>query len=390
MYRKSWRLLWFGKEQRKHMPSILPIRPMNYLAVLLHSSTLILCIACGPSQQSLEPIDVTALVNAKQYDEATESISKALSENPRNVNLLYNFALIQRLTGNLTEARRNAVRALELSPGDDEVLLLLTELGILENEPKAAWERLNQMSSSARNQPRALYLTSVIQLQMGSLGEAEGSLRKAISLGDVSPLTKATLAFIKIEQGKIEEGQGYLTEAESASDKSDDAIRQIAECRLALGQAQSALRMAEQLDPEQKRDANLWALIGRAHLTLLGFGEAESAFTRALVCSNTTPWHRAQYAEMLFAAQREDEALTQALQAERELLESAAPILDSSLYNLLATLYARKDQMLPAHKYLQLSLSTDPNQPKVRELIDRFQQGPSTSSEEAPSATPEP
>ena len=372
------------------MPPIQLIRPKAYWVVLFNLSLLLLCLACGPAQQNIEPIDVTALVNAKEYDKANEIISKALSENPRNVNLLYNFALIQRLTGDLTEARRNAVRALELSPGDDEVLLLLVELGILENEPKAAWDRLNQMSSSARNQPHALYLTSVIQLQMGALEEAEGSLRKSISLGDVSPLTKAALAFIKIEQGKIEEGQAYLTEAESATEKSDDAIRQIAQCRLALGQAQNALRMAEQLDPEQKRDANLWALIGRAHLTLLAFGEAESAFTRALVCNNTTPWHRAQYAEMLFAAQREDEALTQALQAERELLESASPILDSSLYNLLATLYARKDQMLPAHKYLQLSLSTNPNQSKVRELIDRFQKGPSTNSSEIPSATPEP
>lgn len=335
-------------------------------------------------------IDVTELIKTSKFDEALELISKALSENPRNADLLYNFALIQRLTGDITEARRNAVRAFELSPGDDDVLLLLAELNVLDSESKPAWDRLNQMSASARNKPRALYLASVIQMQMSSLAEAEGSLRKAISMGDVSPLTKATLAYIKIKQNQIEEGKAYLTEAEASSEKSDDAIRQIAECRLELGEYQSALTLAKKLDPESKRDANLWALIGRAQMALLDFGEAESAFTRALVCPNSTPWHRAQYAELLFAAQREDEALTQALAAEKALLTSGTPIHSPSLYNLLATLYARKDQMLPAHKYLQLSLSIDSNQPKVKELLNHFIQASAPSKEKIPSVTPEP
>ena len=367
-----------------------PFRPLSQWAVIFHIALGLLCAACGPSQQTADSIDVTALVKARQYEDASEIISKALSENPRNVDLLYNFALIQRLTGDYTESRRNAVRALELSPGDDDVLLLLAELGVLEGETKPAWDRLNQMSASARNKPRSLYLSSVIQMQMGSLSEAEGSLRKSISLGDVTPLTKATLAYIKIQQGKIEEGKAYLAESESASEKSDDAIRQIAVCRLELGQAQNALSLAKRLDPESKRDANLWALIGRAHLALLDFGEAESAFTLALVCPNSSPWHRAQYAEMLFAAQREDEALTQAQAAEEGLLRSGTPIHSPSLYNLLATLYARKDQMLPAHKYLQLSLSTDSNQSKVKELLNRFIHGSAPSPDEIPSVTPEP
>ncbi|MDP8242887.1 MAG: tetratricopeptide repeat protein [Candidatus Hinthialibacter antarcticus] len=365
-------------------------QPFLKWAVIFNILLLLICASCSPSQQNASAVDVTTLVKAGQYDEASEIISKALSENPRNVDLLYNFALIQRLTGDYTEARRNAVRALELSPGDDDVLLLLAELGILESQAKPAWDRLNQMSASARNRPRALYLSSMIQMQMSSLDEAEGSLRKAISLGDVSPLTKAMLAYIKIQKGQIEEGKAYLAESESASEKSDDAIRQIAECHLELGQAQNALTMAKQLSPETKRDANLWALIGRAQLTVLDFGEAESAFTRALVCPNTSPWHRAQYAEMLFAAQREDEALTQAQSAEEGLLTSGTPIQDPSLYNLLATLYARKDQMLPAHKYLQLSLSIAPNQPKVKELLKYFIQGSAPSHDEIPSVTPEP
>lgn len=367
-------------------------RPYSFWALFYNMLLLLLIVACSPAQQNSASVDVTNLVEAKKYDEALEFISKALSENPRNADLLYNFALIQRLTGNTSEALRNAARALELSPGDDDVLLLLAELNVLDGESKSAWDRLNQMSATARNQPRALYLTSIIQMQMGSLAEAEGSLRKAISLGDVSPLTKATLAYIKIKQGQIEEGKAYLTEAEAeaSSDKSDDAIRQISECRFELGEYQSALTLAKQLDPESKRDANLWALIGRSQMALLDFGEAESAFTRALVCPNSTPWHRTQYAELLFAAQREDEALTQAQAAEKALLTSSAPIHSPSLYNLLATLYARKDQMLPAHKYLQLSLSIESNQPKVKELLNHFIQGSTPSKEEIPSVTPEP
>ena len=113
-------------------------------------------------------------------------------------------------------------------------------------------------------------------------------------------------------------------------------------------------------------------MIGRAELTLLAFGEAESTFTRALACPNSTPWNLVEYANMLFAAQREDEALQKALEAEEKITARGERITNPHLYNLLATLYARRNQLHLAQQYLQQSLDVDFSQTKVRSLLDKL------------------
>lgn len=344
--------------------------------LILIAAAAMLLGACQQNEPAVQAVDVTAMVEQGRIDQALETVSQALSENPRNAGLLYNFALLLNLKGDYEEAQRNAAKALNYEPNDHDLLQLLAEISLNQGGARQALDYLNRMAPDDRNQPRTQYLTAVLHLRDNQLQQAEGALRNTIALGDASPLVKATLAYVKIMQGDADQGKAYLAEAEASTARSDEAVRQIAECYLELGDPQKALDLANTLKPEERRDAQLWTLIGRAQLALLHYGESESAFTRALVCPNSTPWHRVYYARMLFAAQREDEALAQAQSAEEALARNEDAMRGPELYNLLATLYARKGQFLRAHKYLTLSLNLDGQQPKVYELLERLREGP--------------
>ncbi|MGC9328970.1 MAG: hypothetical protein ACP5I1_15145, partial [Candidatus Hinthialibacter sp.] len=98
-------------------------------------------------------------------------------------------------------------------------------------------------------------------------------------------------------------------------------------------------------------------------------------------------------AEMLYASHREDEALAQATDAETQISNMNLPIMNPSLYNLLAALYAKNDQMLLAQRFLNRSMQIDPTQPKVREILQRLSaplppDGSENSEENQPQSTP--
>ncbi len=332
------------------------------------------CIHCSQSPREVNPLDVSQLIEQGDYKTATEKINKALIENPRDPNLLYNLALIQRLQGKLNEAVLTLNRAEQYAPNDDTILLLQTELALERNNEQEAWDHFVKVSSDGQQTARAQMLKGLIHAKMNDLAQAESALRAALELGNQSASTKATLAFVIAEQGRAEESKAYLAEAEAAPNPFIDVRLQIGETYLTLGEAQSAVSIAKDLQKQESEDARIYTLLGKAEMILLNFGEAESAFTRALSCPNATPWTRVNYALMLFAAQREDEAYARAKEAESQLELSENTINDPELYNLLATLYARRDQILMAHNYLTRSLQVSPNQPKVRELINKITQ----------------
>ena len=124
-------------------------------------------------------------------------------------------------------------------------------------------------------------------------------------------------------------------------------------------------------------------------MKLLNFGDAETAFTRALACPNTSPWIQVQYAEMLYASQREEEALAQATDAEMRIAKLNNPARNPSLYNLLATLYAKHGQTLLAQRYLNQSYQIDPSQSQIQEILNKITtaQEPKTSTGSIQEAT---
>ncbi len=329
-------------------------------------------LSCSSAVPEVQHIDIEPLLNTKQYDEAETILKRALAESPKHPDILYNLAVVQRLQNRIREAKTTAQKALGISPSDDDILLLMTELNLDSGQIEEALNLFNRMSESARKKARAQRVYGIIQSQLNNWIEAEGHFRAALSLNKNDLSAKAALALALIKQGRVEDAKKHLESINPNQNVSSDTLYQTAECYLTMGNAQKALQLAETLIQQRPDDAKTWSLVGRAEMILMRFGESESAFTRALAAPNATIWHKLQYAEMLFAAQRENEALTLATEIEDEINDQGIILRDPTLNNLLATLYARRGQLLLANKYLKESLMIDPKQPKVRQLIKQI------------------
>lgn len=345
--------------------------------------------ACSKAPAQAVSVDVSQWIAENRLDEAAEHIKNALIQKPRDPNLLYNQSVIKRLQGQLVEARGEASKALSYAPNDSSIKLLMVELALEFSETDDALELFQTLPAEIRSQPRALVINGVIYSQQRKWQEAAVLFQNAIDQGDRSLAALAALANAYAQQGKADQAKLALQQAEALQPANPDDIRQIAECYLALSDAQKARELAMPIASIRDNDARIWSLIGRCEMILLRFSESESAFTRALASPNTTPWHLVEYAMMLFAAQREEEALAKAAAAESQLMSQGVQIHNPTLYNLLATLYARDHQWLLANRYLTQSIQIDNNQPKVRELLAKVKHHFNASSPAVNHATTE-
>lgn len=348
----------------------------------------LMCIGCGFSSTPGETLDVRPLIEAGEYAQAEEQLTRALIQAPRNPDVLYNLAMVQRLQGQDDVAVRTVQRALDRAPDDDALLLLLCELQLDSGQISAAQTTYNQISQQGRSLARAQMIQGVLSVTMNDLIQAEAAFRTAIGLASEDWTAQAALAFVLIQQGRPDSAKPILDAMPAAEELPADAIRQLAECFLLLGDPQQAVEVLNTLSAEQINDASLWTLKGRALIPQMRFDEAESFFQRALAAPDASPVHRMQYAQMLFAAQREDDALSEAIRAEEELVQSQITIHDPALYNLMATLYARRGQILLAHRYLNQSLDIDRNQPRVIELIQQLREAPQQPAAPSPTIQP--
>lgn len=350
--------------------------------------------SCSESPKEVRTVDVNPLVAQGKYDEAINEITRVLAEYPNNNDLLFNLATIQRLQGNLETAQRTLSKVLTNTPTDDDANFLMVEILIDSNRIQEAWDRFNQLNETYRQKSRAQHTLGVIYSLMRNWQNAENCFRASIQLGDNTAASKSALAFVTCKQDRLDEGKAYLLEAETSSVSTPESMSQIAECNLLLEQAQKARDIALKLTQQFPNDARYWSLLGRASMKLLNFPDSENAFIHALACPNSTPWIQVYYAEMLFASQREREALTQASDAETRLTAMKTPITDPAIYNILATLYAKNGEALLARRFLNRSMQIDPNQTQISEILRKFSAQPDTipqlESQPHPAAQPQP
>ncbi len=345
----------------------------QFLTICISAGLLIHSTACSNAPDETPQPPIQELIAQNRLDEAQERLRSALIQNPRNADLHYNMSVVQRLQGNLVKARSSASKAFSYAPNDPEVKLLMVEYALEFGETDEALDLYHSLPSEIRVTPRALSIHGILLSQQRKWQQASIAFQNAIDQGSQDPATYAALANSLIQQGEVDQAKTYLQKAESLNPNESDSIRQIAECYLALTDAKKARDLAMPIANDRPNDARIWSLIGRTEMILLRFRESESAFTRALAAPNATPWHKVDYAMMLFAAQRESEALKQAASAESRLAADSIRIHNPALFNLLATLYARDSQWLMANKYLTQSIQVNPNQPKVRELLAKVQ-----------------
>ncbi|MGI6456178.1 MAG: tetratricopeptide repeat protein [bacterium] len=123
---------------------------------------LLMFSACSSEPQSVQTIDVNTLINEGRLTEAFAKINEQLVHYPRDPNLLYNLAIIQRQQGKISEARRSLEKAQYQAPRDDTLNLLLAELMLETGDVQSAWDTFIKVSESSRNSARGQFIRGII------------------------------------------------------------------------------------------------------------------------------------------------------------------------------------------------------------------------------------
>lgn len=121
-------------------------------------------------------------VAAGQLDQAEESYRRILRQNPNQVGVLANLAVVQVERGQLAEADQTLRQALTLAPDDARVL---STLGLLRFRQRQYDQALDALSRAARLEPQNAQIQMRLGLvlsEKGLRGPAEAALRKAIQL----------------------------------------------------------------------------------------------------------------------------------------------------------------------------------------------------------------
>ena len=141
------------------------------------------------SEHPDDPVVLTRLAAIYQgngsFDKAISAYEAALKQNPKDVRLLIRLARLYAATSpnDLQKALDLARNAYKVAPDDDEVLRILGPLAFRTGDYKWTLTLLQQSAEAHPNDPEILFELAQASYSMGSVPEAESSMRTAIKSG---------------------------------------------------------------------------------------------------------------------------------------------------------------------------------------------------------------
>ena len=161
------------------------------LALFKQASTTVTLLSANRSDAPSRPLSSSEAALAReaqrqaaagQFDKAEESYRQILRQNPNQVGVLANLAVVQVERGQLEEADKTLRQALTLAPDDARVL---STLGLLRFRQRRYDEALDALGRAAKLEPQNAQIQMRLGLvlsEKGLRGPAEAALRKAIQL----------------------------------------------------------------------------------------------------------------------------------------------------------------------------------------------------------------
>jgi tetratricopeptide (TPR) repeat protein len=172
--------------------------------------------------------DGVKALDAKQYDVAVESFTKAVAADPKDYAARFQLGLAYSLLGKDSEAIPHYRTALELKPGLYEAEL---NLGICLLRVKDAEGALPHLRAAAEQKPRetqsAFYLARAL-LEKGQWKEAESAFATVLSLDGGSAASELGLGEALAYQGRRSEAEPHLRKAVSTEPIYKDSLLQLA------------------------------------------------------------------------------------------------------------------------------------------------------------------
>ena len=222
-----------------------------------------------------------AMLHQERHPEAIEAFQHALEMEPQNVDCRLNLGQALARTGDSASARDHFETVLRLDPRHADAIYNLGVLALERDELGEARQWFEQaLAQSPRHVDALVNLGIVLQKQL-RLDEAAGCLRRALEIEPTLATAGSSLAHILALQGRLTEArEQYLATLSLAPDLTE-AHEGLASACLKLGRLKEGIRHLREVLRLDDGNCGIWTALADALFQDGQLGEAESAGRRA-------------------------------------------------------------------------------------------------------------
>jgi Flp pilus assembly protein TadD len=138
----------------------------------------------------------------KQPDKALARVNEQIQKRPQNSGFYDLLAQLQVQSKNLDQAAATAEKAMQINRGDNNAVLLYTQIAALRGQTAnaiMAWQKwLNEHSGDAT----AAALLGTLEESRGNRRQAETDYRQSLAIDPHQPLAANNLAYLMLENGE--------------------------------------------------------------------------------------------------------------------------------------------------------------------------------------------
>jgi tetratricopeptide (TPR) repeat protein len=328
----------------------------------------LLISGCGQEVKKLNDQALTEL-NQGNAKEAAELWEKATTLSPKRAELFFNLAEAHRKSGNLTEALKDIKEASHLKSGDANIEASLAKILLLNGEQETALEGIRALSKEIRSEPELLFYEGIALVETGQAADAIKLLKAYTEKKPNAAAGFAGLGLAYLRTGNEEKGKDTLHQAIELDPNLSEAYLYLGQYHLSTTKNyKQAKKYMENVIQFDRNNSKVYLILGQANLGLQSLQEADTAFQKALKLESDAWNAYLGLAESSLRQENIEQAKRFAARAEEKAGGEAV------INNFLARLYTSRNQKMLAIKEYEKSLSKNPNQPKIKESLEKLKQ----------------
>lgn len=250
----------------------------------------------------------------RQFDEAVVELDQLIQREPKNAEahklrgdvLLYG-------KGQREEALAAYRSAVEASPKFLDGHSALVRMLLAERKSEEAAQALEKLAALAPNHPVTLYLQTQIAVQKQDFKLAKDKVQQLLKRTPDSPTANEIAGVIELQVGSVVQAQSLLAKALQAAPGLRTARRALVLAYLRAGQVDQAIAaLPDGLKPESAdADTAMLSVAGRAYMAKGDFAQAQAFFKRASAADPKDPGKRTSLALSQFQMGQTDLALSE-------------------------------------------------------------------------------
>ncbi len=340
-----------------------------------------------------------ALLGLGRLDEASDQASKALGENPSNLEAQLLLAKVDATAGRLDEAQAKLTELLKRAPDNADVLMQQGELQLLRKQSKEALETFEKLAKTAAYRVQTQLGLANARLLANDAKGAEAAAKQAGKLVPTSSAASYLYAYSIYRQGRADEAltilynlikvypghpQCHLLTAEILLSKNqvhqaEDVLLPsvtrypnylpttllLAMVQLRQGDAENVIKRLTPLAAAGVRTPQVYSLLGNAYLQQKNFEDASRMLDKATDFIDNPAQANLSRARAHLAVGKGSEAvrdLEEALSADPELVQAEALLVVTLLKQ------GNTDKALETARRL---VDSRPKEPQAHELLGR-------------------